>query len=229
MSIKKDESIQEIMSDFEKLANVVLESLDLMEQFIISGQLAIPEEVLSKIVQNEKDINKMEVKLSDKIVNTIVLQHPVASEIRKLMSCYRILINIERIGDRIINVTEFIKKIKSPELYQAFHEVYSNTVMLSFKMVRRSIICFTQNDVDLAIWTIKNDSVVDELNEKLLKKLVKKADGEEANKQLLVSVITMKEMMSNFERIGDYATNIAEAAIYAIEGRDLRHKKLEDE
>ena len=229
MSIKKDESIHEIMSDFEKLANVVLESLDFMEHFITSGELAIPEEVLEKIVKNEKDINKMEVKLSDKIVNTIVLQQPMASEIRKLMSCYRILINIERIGDRIINVTEFIKKIKTPELYQAFHEVYSNTVMLSFKMVRRSIICFIQNDVELAIWTIKNDSVVDELNEKLLKKLVKKADGEEANKQLLVSVITMKEMMSNFERIGDYATNIAEAAIYAIEGRDLRHKTLEDE
>lgn len=229
MSIKKDESINEIMSDFEKLAKVVLESLDFMEHFITSGELNIPEEVLDKIVKNEKDINKMEVKLSDKIVNTIVLQQPMASEIRKLMSCYRILINIERIGDRIINVTEFIKKIKSPELYQAFHEVYSNTVMLSFKMVRRSIICFIQNDVELAIWTIKNDSVVDELNEKLLKKLVKKADGEEANKQLLVSVITMKEMMSNFERIGDYATNIAEAAIYAIEGRDLRHKKLEDE
>lgn len=229
MSIKKDESILEIMSDFETLSKVVLESLDFMEQFIISGQLTIPEDVLSKIKENEKDINKMEVKLSDKIVNTIVLQQPMASEIRKLMSCYRILINIERIGDRIINVTEFIKKIKSPELYQAFHEVYSNTVMLSFKMVRRSILCFIQNDVELAIWTIKNDTVVDELNEKLLKKLVKKADGEEANKQLLVSVITMKEMMSNFERIGDYATNIAEAAIYAIEGRDLRHKKLEDE
>lgn len=229
MSIKKDESIQEIMSDFEKLAKVVLESLDFMEQFITSGELTIPEDVLSKIKENEKDINKMEVKLSDKIVNTIALQQPVASEIRRLMACYRILINIERIGDRIINVTEFIKKIKSPELYQAFHEVYSNTVMLSFKMVRRSILCFIQSDVELAIWTIKNDTVVDELNEKLLKKLVKKADGEEANKQLLVSVITMKEMMSNFERIGDYATNIAEAAIYAIEGRDLRHKKLEDE
>lgn len=228
MSIKKDESIQEIMSDFEKLSNVILEQLDYMEHFITTGELTIPEETLEAINRNENEIDRMEVKLSDKIVNTIVLHNPVASELRRLMSCYRILINMERIGDRIVNVTQFVKKIKTPELYEAFHEVYANTVMLSFKMVRRSIIAFIQNDVDLAIWTIKNDSVVDELNDKLLKKLVKKADGEEANKQLLVSIITMKEMMSNFERIGDYATNIAEAAIYAIEGRDLRHKKLED-
>jgi len=34
--------------------------------------------------------------------------------------------------------------------------------------------------------------------------------------------------MSNIERIADYATNIAEAAIYSIEGRDIRHHKLEE-
>jgi phosphate transport system protein len=61
-----------------------------------------------------------------------------------------------------------------------------------------------------------------------MKKLVKKATSEEANKNLLISTITMKEMMSNLERIGDYATNIAEAAIYSIEGKDIRHHKIDE-
>ena len=86
------------------------------------------------ITKNEELIDKMEVKLSDKIVNTIVLQKPVASELRKLMSCYRILINLERIGDRVINVSNFIKKIKTKELYEAFHEVFSNTVITSYSI-----------------------------------------------------------------------------------------------
>ena len=228
MSIKKDESINEILADFEKLSNIVLEQLDYMEHFITSGELIVSDDILSFITKNEKDINKMEVKLSDKIVNTIVLQKPVASDLRKIMSCYRILINMERIGDRVVNVTRFIKHIKTPEIYKAFHEVLSNTAILSTKMVRKSLLAFSNNDMELAIWTIKNDSIMDEINDKLLKKLVKKADNEEANKQLLMSIITIKEMMSNIERIGDYATNIAEAAIYSIEGKDIRHHNLEE-
>jgi phosphate transport system protein len=33
-------------------------------------------------------------------------------------------------------------------------------------------------------------------------------------------------MVSTIERIADQATNIAEAAIYSIEGKDIRHKDL---
>ena len=109
MTIKKDESILEILADFEKLANVVLEQLDYMEHFVTSGELVISGEVMSSLVKNENDIDKLEVKLSDKIVNTIVLQKPVATDLRRIIACYRILINLERIGDLVMNITEFLK------------------------------------------------------------------------------------------------------------------------
>ncbi len=227
MTIKKDESILEILADFEKLANVVLEQLDYMEHFVTSGELVISGEVMSSLVKNENDIDKLEVKLSDKIVNTIVLQKPVATDLRRIIACYRILINLERIGDLVMNITEFLKKIKTPELYRNFHEVLSNTAILSSKMVRKSLLAYINDDRELAIWTIKNDTIMDEINHKMLKKLVAKADTEEKNKHLLMSMITIKEMMSNLERIGDYATNIAEAAIYSIEGKDIRHHKID--
>ena len=68
MTIKKDEAIQGILDDFEKLANTVLEQLDYMEHFITSGELSVSDEVLSFLAKNEELIDKMEVKLSDKIV-----------------------------------------------------------------------------------------------------------------------------------------------------------------
>lgn len=226
MTIKKDDALQIIRTDFEKLANIVLQQLDNMESIVNSSDLKVSEEIDNVIRENEKEIDKSEVKISDKIINTIVLHHPFASELRWLMSCYRILINLERIGDRVINITNFLKKIKDPELYYSFSEVLSSTSILSTKMVRKSLLAFTNNDRELAVWTIRNDDVMDEINNKLLKKLVKKADKEpvEKSKKMIISAITIKEMMSNIERIGDYATNIAEAAIYSIEGKDVRHK-----
>lgn len=226
MSIKKDDALREIDADFEKMANILLEQLDYMEQFVTSGELKISDEMLTAITTNENEIDKTEVKLSDKIINTIVLHQPVASELRRIMAGYRILINMERIGDLVINISHFIKKIKTPELYNQFNEVLSNMAILSAKMVRQSLVSYMQDDRELAIWTIKNDDILDEVNDKLMKKLLNKTGSEEKTKHLLVSMITIKEMMSNIERIADYATNIAEAAIYSIEGKDIRHHKI---
>ncbi|MHA7111471.1 phosphate signaling complex PhoU family protein [Sunxiuqinia elliptica] len=227
MTIKKDDAINHIHADFEVLANLVLEQLDLMEQVIISGEIEVPDEDLKRIQTNEKDIDKREVKLSDKIVNAIVLYKPVASDLRWIMACYRIILSLERIGDIVINITDFIKKIKTPEVYEKLREVLSNMTIQSIKMVRKSLLAYLNDDREFAVWTIKNDVVFDEINHKLLKKIIAKTDTAESNKHLLMSIVTIKEMMSNIERIADHATNIAEAAIYSIEGKDVRHHKID--
>jgi phosphate transport system protein len=93
-------------------------------------------------------------------------------------------------------------------------------------MVKKSLLSFLNDDRELAIWTLKNEGVFDESNLKLLKKTYNKHSSEGHSKHLLMSIITIKEIMSNIERIADHATNIAEASLYALEGKDVRHHKI---
>ncbi len=139
------------------------------------------------------------------------------------MACYRIVINIERIGDYAVNLTKYLKKIKSLEVYSQSSDTISTMFITAVQMVSKSLLSFSQHDKDFATWTIKNDSVVDEINKKMLKNLISKSDNFEDSKKALISFITIKEMVDNIERIADHATNIAEAAIYYIEGKDIRH------
>lgn len=228
MSVKKDESIKEILADYESLANLVLTQLDILETLITSSELHLTDEQLHTIRDNEDKLDKWEVKLSDKIVNTIVLYHPVASEIRQLIALYRIIISLERIGDLAVSITNFMKKIKNEEVYASLSDFISNMMILSVKMVKNSMLSFINKDMDLAIWTIKNEAVVDELNRKMLKKTIGKAQKSEEKKNILISFINIKEMVSNIERISDHAANIAEASIYAYEGKDIRHRRREE-
>ncbi|MFY9153742.1 MAG: PhoU domain-containing protein [Prolixibacteraceae bacterium] len=228
MSLRKDEEIIEIMSDYEALANLVLEQLDISESLIISSDLHPTEEQFRRIRENEAKLNKKEVKLSEKIVNTIVLYHPVASEIRQLIALYRIVISLERIGDLVISITNFMKAIKNEKVYASLSDFISNMMMLSVKMVKNAMLSFMNKDLDLAIWTIRNEAVVDELNRKMLKKAISKTQKAEDKKNILISFINVKEMVSNIERIGDHAANIAEASVYAYEGKDIRHKRMKE-
>ena len=128
----------------------------------------------------------------------------------------------------VVNILNFIQNIKTVKIYADLNDVITNMVINSSNMVNKALLAFTMDDKEFAIWTIKNDSVVDEINHKMMKKAIKKSSGSDDEKRLLTSFISMNSIMTNIERIADHATNIAEAAIYSIEGKDIRHhKKIE--
>jgi phosphate transport system protein len=42
-------------------------------------------------------------------------------------------------------------------------------------------------------------------------------------REMLLSYVDLKNIITNIERIADHATNIAEASIYSMQGTDIRH------
>lgn len=228
MTSKKDDAIKSILGDFEDFANLVLHQLDLLEKIVNNGSAtAITDEIVDEMAANEKKIDKLEVKISDKIVNTIVLYQPVATDIRKIFACFRIINSLERIGDMAMTIQRYIHGIKSLQIYSELNDAIANMLMNSSNMVTKAVLAFSNDDKEYAIWTIKNDTVVDDMNKKMLKKAVKKSTDNDENKQLLMNFINMHGIVTNIERIAGHATNIAEAAIYSIEGKDIRHKSIE--
>jgi phosphate transport system protein len=229
MNIKKENALHDIFEHFEDYANLIFHQLSLLEKIINSGSILIAEELSNELISNEDKSDKYEVRLSEKIINAIVLQNPVASDLRKLIACYQIVMNLERIGDSVMNIVKSIHRIKDVETYTRLTDVIYNMLLISINMVQKSILSFTNNDKEYAIWTIKNDNIVDEMNNKLIKKAITKSKLPDETQQLLLSFISINSIISNIERIADHATNVAEASIYALEGTDIRHQHLEDE
>jgi phosphate transport system protein len=225
MPLKKDEALRDILADYEDLANLVLHQLDELNKITSSGKLQIEEETLERLKKTENKINKLEVKLSENIVNSIVLYQPVASEIRKLVACYRIVISLERIGDLVISITKLMRKIETQDVYDSLSGFIAKMVVLSTDMARKSMLSFINQDMELAMWTIRSETVVDEFNRKMLKKVAERAYFLAEDKNLLISFINIKEMVSGIERIADHAANIAEASYYSSKGKDIRHKR----
>ncbi|GET26323.1 phosphate signaling complex protein PhoU [Prolixibacter sp. NT017] len=227
MSINKENAIQDILSRFEDMANTILRQLDLIEEVMSQGETEVPANIAKEIASNEKKINKLDVKIGEKIVNTIVLQKPVASDLRQMMAIYQMVGDLERIGDLVTNIAGSIPKIKDEAVFERLSDVISNMLISSVNMVRKSILSFINNDKEYAIWTIKNDAVIDELNHKLIKKTVKKSKLPKETQDMLLSFININSIISNIERIADHATNVAEASIYSLEGTDIRHKQID--
>ena len=229
MNIKKEQSIQEFHAGFNEMADLVLAQLTLIEKLMTGKDKKENTELLRSLKNNEKEIDKYEVSMSERFINIIVLYQPVASDIRRFVAMYRMVLNLERIGDLIMNITHTLETLRETKEYKAMTGVIQNMLLSGRIMVEKSLLSFVNNDADYAIWTIKNDSVVDEMNQKLLINSISKARISEETKQMLLSYSELKNIITNIERIADHATNIAEATIYSLQGTDIRHTNLDKE
>ena len=223
MKTMREESILDIIATFEEMADTILAQLKLLEKYMdtqIEEDRAL---IRSEIDKNEAMIDRFEVLVSEKFINSIILYQPVASDIRKAVAISRMSINLERIGDRVINILNSIDNIKDTVEYKAMIEVLNVMLLSGISMVEKALLSFINNDNEYAIWTIKNDEVVDDMNSKLLINSISKAKVSDKTKEMLLSYIDLKSIITNLERIADHATNIAEASIYSIQGTDIRH------
>lgn len=226
MKTKREESILDIIATFEEMADTILAQLKLLEKFMDEQREEEQIKIKSEIRLNEDKIDKFEVIVSEKFINSIILYQPVASDIRKLVAISRMSINLERIGDRVMNILHSIDNIKNSVEYRAMVEVLNVMLLSGISMVEKSLLSFINNDNEYAVWTIKNDEIVDEMNHKLLINSISKAKVSDKTKEMLLSYIDLKNIITNLERIADHATNIAEASIYSIQGTDIRHSGL---
>jgi phosphate transport system protein len=224
MTTKKEEAITGSVRSLEEMADLVLTQLTLLEKFMSLDDQTEINTVLSAVEENENKIDEYEVIISEKFINSIILYQPVASDIRKLNSVYRISINLERIGDIVLNIIHSINSIKQTTEYQAMQEVLMNMLVSGVTMVEKSILSFLNNDDSYAEWTIKNDEIVDEMNRKLLINSLSRAKVTDKTREMLLSYMDLKNIITNMERIADHATNIAESSIYSMQGTDIRHK-----
>jgi phosphate transport system protein len=227
MKTKREESILDILKTFEEMADSILIQLTLLERYMAGTEEEERSRIESEIRINEEKIDKYEILISDKFISSIVLYQPVASDIRKIVAIYRMTINLERIGDRVMNILHSVGHIKNSEEYKAMAEVINVMLVSGITMVEKSLLSFINNDNEYAVWTIKNDEIVDDMNHKLLINSISKANVNDKTKEMLLSYVDIKDIITNIERIADHATNIAEASIYSIQGTDIRHSGLD--
>lgn len=221
MTTLKEKVLSRITEDFEVLAKVVIKQINLTKLLMDDNR---NEEIYTEIYNNERIIDSLEVKMRDEVINTIVLYSPRATNLRMIISYYDMTAYLERIGDLLVNITGFLRKIAIHEpFFGRYKESLLNMLSLTENMTQNAIFAFTCEDARLARATIESDDQVDDYFHEIGKTLPLDCCRETLGSQEVTDALSISSMSYNIERIGDNATNIAEAAIYLMEGKNIKH------
>ncbi|MBN2593900.1 MAG: hypothetical protein JXA81_10365, partial [Sedimentisphaerales bacterium] len=99
-------------SDLGKLKHKLLHmgaTVEKMIQNINSVLIDQAEDHLSRIYENEKKMDQMQVEIDEETIRLISVYTPVASDLRLLLMITRINAEIERVGDKVVDIGHHVE------------------------------------------------------------------------------------------------------------------------
>ncbi len=164
---------------------------------------------MNEIRQREEVVNVLEKAITAYLARAN--QYPLGEgQARFLTNLMHIVNDIERIGDHAVNIAELgLARIDgSLELSAAAAEDLQDMVTVVSRIYRDSLRALGDHDAELAKRLIADDDLVDDLEKKYRVNHIKRLNEGLCCPEIGVLFL---DVVSNLERVGDHANNIAEA------------------
>ncbi len=169
----------------------------------------------------DDDIDERYTEIEKRCSDLLALQQPVASDLRTITASFKIITDIERVGDLLVNLTDYVKQTETPHLLD--EEEILELGNYALQMFEDSLQSYKEKDKEFAQEIAERDNEMDEMCEKatwkLLDYLIKWESRElsqdiarNKNEQVLVELLAIRDL----ERIADHAVNIAARTVYMV-------------
>lgn len=145
-------------------------------------------------------------------IELIARQAPVAVDLRMIIVIMRMAQHFERMADLCEDIAVAVKHIPGEYLSSWIREAINEMARRAIRLVERSIECFKERNVEMALELDAMDDAVDKLNRKFFKEFDR---GREEDLEVAVRVVMVARF---FERIADHAVDIGEHVRFMVEG-----------
>ena len=139
----------------------------------------------------------------------LIRYHPVATDLRPVISPMKVSTNLERIADQASNIARRARKILAkPEVPEV--RLIEPVFTMAAELLDDAIRAFSEGDSELATGLYQRDQELDRLHRKTMKRLMKLMENDVDNLRTYLNLIFIVRCL---ERVGDHAVNIGEDTV----------------
>jgi phosphate transport system protein len=182
-------------------------------------------DLANEVRTNEKLLDAFELKHDMDCENLIVLNNPVAIDLRFILAVLKINYNLERIGDYANYIANQIRKADNPFNEQLLKDIHIFDMFdISHVMMVQAYDAFEKNDVTSVRNLSELDKKLDHWNKESFRVLSEFLSNNPAES---LQALELFSIIRKLERVGDHNQNIAEEIIFYLDARVTKHKKLQ--
>lgn len=206
--------LAEITREIVLLAAHVTEAIPAATEALLSADVAAAQHLIDR----DGVLDDLALDIEEHCYRVLARQQPVATDLRALVTALRMVAEIERSGDLVVNICKVLCAMRDPDLSPGIRGVVQQMGEQAARLHRTSMDAYAEGDVRLALSLDHLDDDLDRLHAELLGEVVTWGEDGRVREAIQLALIGRY-----YERIGDHAVNIGERVRYLIEGELPTH------
>ncbi|CTQ50715.1 phosphate signaling complex protein PhoU [Jannaschia donghaensis] len=206
-----DRDLETIQALIMRMGGLVEAAIENSSQALLDGDV----ELANATRKSDKAIDALELQVNEEAAKVIALRQPIATDLRTVLSVFRISAALERVGDYAKNIakrTEILADLHTVDGSAASLKRMSKAVQI---MLNDALDAYIQRDAALAYDVRARDEEVDQMYNGLFREYLTHMMEDPRN---ITACMHLHFMAKNIERMGDLVTGIAEQVIYLVDG-----------
>jgi phosphate transport system protein len=201
---------QEFQRELEAIEAKVIELFAMVAEDLSGATRALltgNNEMLRVLNEREQVIDALYPEIEELVNREILLQAPVASDLRFLLSVLRIVPELERSHDLVVQIASRANHILGDDLSPRSRGLVERMGTLTSEMWRQAVDSWYQRDRSAAVTLKERDDEMDELHASLVAELA-------SGRMALPVTMEMTLVARFYERLAAHAVNIARRVAY---------------
>ena len=211
-----DKGMEALKAEVLLMASLTRQNLERAMRSLLERDIDLSRAVIA----DDSDVDDLERKIDQSGMDILVRFHPMASDLRLVITSMKMAHNLERISDHAVNIAKRSKKIsKSTALEEV--ALAEPLYTLADSLLRDALMAYTDANAELGEGLKARDKELDRLHKQMIASLSSRLEDSNGRSENLLHLIFVAR---SIERIGDLAVNMGEDAVFLGEARDIRHE-----
>ncbi|QSZ27940.1 phosphate signaling complex protein PhoU [Aceticella autotrophica] len=208
-----EKQLEELHYDVLKMGSLVEEAITNAILSLVNHDVGLAQ----KVIDEDERIDKMEIDIDDKCVKIIIMQQPIAKDLRIVITCLKLVTDLERMADHAVDIAKITKRIADQKYIKPLIDIPKMGEIVK-EMVKLSLDSYVHQDIKLAKTISQKDDIIDGLYKQIFSELL----------MFMIEDSTTINQATQFlfvarhlERIADHATNICEWVTFLESGKHI--------
>ena len=215
MERRFDEELKQLKDRLLTMAGLAEQAVGKSVKALVARDLAMAKAVTVE----DAEINQLEVGIEEICVSLLARYQPEAKDLRFIAMVFKIVNDLERVGDQAVNISERTLDLLKEPLLKPLIDI-PKMAELAQRMLKDALDAFVQQNAGLAREVCRRDEEVDRLNDQVYNELLVFMTRDPKTITRAMDLILVGR---NLERVADHATNIAEDVYYLVKGTTIKH------
>ncbi len=215
MERRFDEELKRLKERLLTMAGMAEQSVGKAVKALVDRNAVIAREA----AHDDVAINQLEVEIEEACLSLLARYQPEAKDLRFIAMVFKIVNDLERVGDQAVNVSERTLDLLKEPLLKPLIDI-PKMALLAQQMLKDALDAFVNQNAELARDVCRRDDEVDHLNDQVYHELLVYMTQDPKTITRAVDLILVGR---HLERVADHATNIAEDVYYLVRGTTIKH------